>query len=230
MAFPGFSKLFSFSDPIASRPYRGEVDQHRLMLDLSRGEITTNEPIRVTWAMGSAIPSDIIWTTSATPIIVHARVLEVFQHHQFTGWSTYPVAVWTKAGELAPDYFGLAINGRCARVDLSRSTSELREYPGGWVPHFRGHFFVPDTWDGSDLFMEAPDQAGKISAKRMMTDTVRRALAKAKVRNLELCSLPDESVSTSVYTIALQHLLPPDFEQRVAEAYAHAGVPRPSWK
>jgi hypothetical protein len=172
MTFPGFSKLFTFCDPVAKKPYRGQVDRGELMVGLSRGELVTDVPIGVFWAMGSAMPGDIVWTTSASPVIVHGRVIELLQ---------------------------------------------------------RGHIFAPDTWDGSDLFMEAPDQMGRVSTTRMMTDQVRRALANAKVRNIEACSLLDKSVSTSVYTIGLKHLLPPDFAERVTEAYVLAGVPRPEW-
>jgi hypothetical protein len=237
LMFPGFEKLFTFSDPMATRPYRGMFGPNRaigdrtnldLAIGLSRGEATIEQPVQVSHAMGSGIPGDVVWTTLGTPLIVHARIVELLQAHGFTGWSTYPVALVTKSGEASADYVGLTIHGRCGRVDLSRSTIELVEYPGGWFPHFKGRFFVPESWDGTDLFMEAPDQLGMISTIRMMTGPVRRALEKAKVRNLEFCSLMDESVDRGVYTIGLQHLLPPDYQQRVADAYARAGVPRPA--
>ena len=229
MTFPGFADLFSISDPVASRPYRGEIDRGELAVDLSRAEASTDHPIIVSWAMGSPEPGDIVWTTYAAPLIVHTRVIDLLAHHKFTGWTTYPVEVHTKSDRLVPDYFGLSITGRCGRVDLSRSAIEIQEYPGGWIPHFRGHYFIPDTWDGSDLFMEAPDQLGRVSTWRMMTGTLKRALAKAKVKNILVRRLTDKRVNTSVYTIGQEHLLPPDYEQRLQAAYAEAGVPRPSW-
>jgi hypothetical protein len=126
-----------------------------------------------------------------------------------------------------PGYAGMAISGRCGPVDLSRSAIELREMPGGWFPYFRGHFFVPDTWDGSDLFMAVPDQLGKLSTARFISARGCQVLTRAKIRNLDFISLTESRTNTSVYTIGLQHLLPADFEQRIALACAEAGVPRP---
>jgi hypothetical protein len=172
---------------------------------------------------------DMIWTTLAHPVIAHSRIIELLQAHRFTGWRTYPVEVHEKSGRRLPDYFGLAIVGRCGSGDLGSSEIELRKFPGGWVPHFRGHYFTPETWDGSDLFMERPDPLGDRTATRFVTGSVLRALNKAKVKNVRLGRLNEECVGTSVYTIGRRHLLPPDFEARLATAYEQAGVPRPHW-
>jgi hypothetical protein len=178
--------------------------------------------------MGGQEPGDVIWTTSAAPLIIHERVVELLTHSALTGWSTYPVEVHSKSGRVVPGYAGLAVSGRCGPVDISRSAIGLRQMPGGWFPYFRGHFFVPDTWDGSDLFMAAPDHLGKVSTMRFLSARGRQVLRGAKVRNLSLIRLTESQTDTSVYTIGLQHLLPADFERRLALAYAEAGVPRPT--
>lgn len=179
--------------------------------------------------MGRSAPGDVIWTTYAAPLIVHDRVLEILRTLGATGWTTFPVEVLNKVGEPVAPYHGLGISGRCGVVDLTRSPIELREYPGGWVPHFKGHYFIPDTWDGSDLFMEAPDATDRRTTHRFVTRRVKEALDRAKVRNLSLTCLPDLNVDATVYRISQPHLLPSDFEQRLAAAYAAAGVPRPKW-
>jgi hypothetical protein len=229
MAFPGFENFFELHDPVANRPFRGAFGAHGLAVALSRAETPVTQPVHIGWAMGSAAPSPVIWTTSAGPLILHESVLDLLAHERVSGWSTYPVEVYAKSGEPVPGFAGLAITGRCGPVDLSRSAIELREYPGGWVPHFRGHYFVPDTWDGTDLFMEAPDQLGKTSTSRFLSPRGYSILKRARVRNLRFVRLTESLRATDVYTIGLQHLLPRNFQHRVAQAYTAAGVPRPSW-
>jgi hypothetical protein len=226
--FPGFANLYSLDDPVANRPYRGKVDWHDMSVEVSRAELAPRGTLSVGWAMGSATPSEIIWTTSLA-VIVHARIIDIFDRNGFTGWTTHPVQVSSKSGELIHDYFVLGISGRCGPVDLSRSAIELREYPGGWVPHFRGHYFAPDTWDGSDLFMHSPDALGNVSLARFITDPVRKALKRAAIPNLRIDRLTDITADVAVYKIGLTHLLPADFDAMVSDAYRRAGVPRPSW-
>lgn len=213
---------------MANRPYRGEYRAPDNGAGVSRGETEDLATVPIHWAMGGGVPSDVIWTTSAHPLIVHGRVIDLFRANGFTGWSTYAVEVYAKDERVIPDYYGLTITGRCARQDLSRSSILLVQMPGGWVPRFHGHYFDPASWDGSDLFMEAPDQLGKVSMWRCVTERVWRVLRQAKVGNLLFQRLPDVSVSTSVYD-GLRHLLPVDFKDRLATAYAEAGVPRPKW-
>jgi hypothetical protein len=228
-AFPGFDALFSLSDPLANRPYRGQVTWHDETVALSRAECEPQGSLPVEWSMGSGTPGNVIWTVNAHPVFVHARVLELFEANGFTGWTSYPAEVVSKSGVAIPDYFLLGIIGRCGPVDLSRSRIVLLEYPGGWIPHFRGRYFDPDTWDGSDLFMHAPDSLGKVMLHRFVTDPVRRALRRAKIYNLDFERPTDSYVPTNNYTIGLRHLLPDNFEARVAATYAKGGVPRPPW-
>lgn len=229
MGFPGFADLYLLREATARKDYRATFDAHDRGVALSRAEDHTDTPVGLTWAMGGGTPGDVVWTTSAAPLVVHARVVQLLRDHEFTGWTTYPVTVTAKNGAIHSDYFGLAIRGRCGPLDLSRSVVGLAEYPGGWVPHFQGHYFVPDTWDGSDLFMESPDALGRVTMSRLFTDRVRRALERAKVRGLGFTALPDVRVSTAVFVIGSPHRLPQDYSARLDAAYAQAGVPRPDW-
>jgi hypothetical protein len=160
-------------------------------------------------------------------MIVSDRVIRIFEEHRFTGWSTYPVAVSDRSGHEIEGYAGLAITGRCDPVDIARSSVVLREYPAGWFPNFRGQFFDLDSWDGSDLFMERPDERGDFTVRRYATGRVARALQREKVRQLTVVSLTDVEIDAVGYRIGKPHRMPADFEQRVADAYASQGVPRP---
>jgi hypothetical protein len=221
-----YDNFYKMGETGASRPYRGKFEPYELAFPLSRGEANSDRPIRITWKMGGAIPGNVIRTTSAHPMIVHARVLDIFEKHGFTGWSSYSVTVFDKSGRETPDYAGLTITGRCARGDLSQSQIVLRRYAGGWIPHFLGHYFPPNSWDGSDLFMELPDSLGKLSSIRIITARVKEALVRAKISNIKLTPLPDDCRLCDIYTIGLKHLLPKDFNKRVGAAYKNTGVPR----
>ena len=68
--------------------------------------------------------------------------------------------------------------GRCGPIDNSRSEIIQKRLPGGWVPHWKGLYFDPATWDGSDIFQ--PEGTGYI----LVVESVKRALVRAKVKNL----------------------------------------------
>lgn len=224
MTFPGFDRMYDLHDPVGKRPFRGCFQHHDTGLQLSRAEATTRDPVRVTWAMGSAAPGDVIWTTSAHPLIVSARVVELLRSQQLTGWSTYPVRVFDKAGHERDGFAGLAVTGRCGPIDLSKSTVEVRQYPGGHFPEFHGHFFDPATWDGSDFCVPAPDAEGRVSLDRIVSARVVQLFKHNRITNLRLVALSDARISTSVFEVGLQHLLPADFHARVSSAYRAAAV------
>ncbi len=122
---------------------------------------------------------------------------------------------------------GLAITGRCDAVDITRSSVVVREHPAGWFPVFRGMFFDLDSWDGSDLFMERCDDRGGFTIFRYATAPAAQILQREKVRPLRFTPLGELEMDAVGYGIGKPHLMPADFEQRVADAYARQGVPRP---
>jgi hypothetical protein len=176
--------------------------------------------------MGRTRPSDVVWTTCGHPLIVSARVIRILKDHGFTGWATYPVEVSDKSGDVIEGYVGLAITGRCDRADITLSSVVLREFPAGWFPSFRGQYFDIDAWDGSDLFMERPDDRGDFTLHRYATARVARALHREKVRQLSATAVSDVEIPAIVYR-SKPHLMLADFEHRVSDAYARQGVPRP---
>jgi hypothetical protein len=226
--FPGHEHFYAMSDPLSKRPLRGLFNSQTDSLALTRGEFESpGEIVGIRWAMGGPIPSDLIWTTSGFPVIMHERVVNVLLDTKLTGWSTYQVEVLDKSGNPHPDYHGLAIRGRCHPIDLSRSAITLKKYPGGWYPHFLGHYFPEESWDASDLFMERPDISGHVTGRIFVSEEVHQAFLKAKIKNVCFERLSEESVDTNIYEIVQPHLLPPDFFSRVRAAYAEAGLVLP---
>jgi hypothetical protein len=224
-----FDDFYLLGDPVARGAYRASfIGSGDCGAGFSRAEDRPAETVRVPWAMGRATPSDVVWTTSALPMIVSARVIRILEEQGFTGWSTYPVAVSDKSGDVIEGYAGLAITGRCDPVDIARSSVVVREYPAGWFPKFRGRFLDLESWDGSDLFMERPDDRGDSTLFMYATALVARALRRAKVRPLVVTRLTDFEMDAAGYGIGKPNRMPADFEQRVTAAYARQGVPRPA--
>ena len=226
-AFPGFEHIYSLSDPLSKRPLRGEIDTKIDSFALTRGDVRVSEAITVSWYMGGAVPSDVVWTGNAGAVIVHRRAVDLLRDGGFTGWRTYPVNVIDKNGDSYPDYAGLAVLGRCGACDLSRSVVVLAEYPVGWFPHFLGRYFSENSWDGSDFFMERADVRGSFTGHVFVTERVRQVFEQAKMKNVRLERLTETSVSAMVYEAGKDYLLPTDFSRRVDATYTRAGIPRP---
>lgn len=185
-AFPGFDRIFSLGSTGSSRAFRGDlgVETTDEVFALTRAELHPAHPISVEWAMGSAKPGDVIWTTYAVPVIVSESVVQLLRSHGFTGWSLYDVSVRDKQGQLSPGYSGLAITGRCGKIDYTRTIVVSRVYPAGIFPIGKGLLFDPESWDGSDLFTPIGN-VGFI----FMVDEVKKTLERAKIRNVSFTPL-----------------------------------------
>jgi hypothetical protein len=228
MSADPFDDFYDLGDPMLRGAFRaGFIGSEDCGARFSRGEGQPADIVPVPWAMGRATPSDVAWTTCGHPMIVSARVIRTLQEHRVTGWSTYPVVVSDRHGDVVEGYAGLAITGRCDPIDIARSSVVVREYPAGWFPKFRGRFLELDSWDGSDLFMERPDARGDLTLLRYATARVVRVLERAKVRPLRFTRLSELEIDVADYSVGKPHLMPADFEQRVADAYARQGIPRP---
>lgn len=136
--------------------------------------------------MGSAKPTTtpVMWTTHAIPIIVADSVVQLLRTEGFTGWTTYAVAVRDKQGEPAPGYHGLAVTGRCGNLDHSMSLELSRIRPTGVFKFWKGLFFDPASWDGSDLFMPA-QRYGYV----FVVEAVKQTFERAKIRNVSFTPL-----------------------------------------
>jgi hypothetical protein len=147
------SDFFILHDPLIDTAFLGKTTLTEAEgRALARGETVPTEPVVLHHAMGSQV-SDVIWTTSIKPVVVHERVISLLEENALTGWATYPVQVIGGDGLAVPDYRGLAITGRCGPIDDSRSDIVMKTYPAGEFPVYRGLFFDPGSWDGSDLFV-----------------------------------------------------------------------------
>jgi hypothetical protein len=129
--------------------------------------------------MGRQTPSDFIWTTIVSPLIVSARVIALLQDSAVSGWSSYPVEVLNRDGEVLEGYAGLSIIGRCGRMEFERSLEVPKEYPAGTFPVYKGLFFPPESWDGSDFFMPSDGTLYVFAV-----DRVQKLFRKARITNV----------------------------------------------
>jgi hypothetical protein len=109
-------------------------------------------------------------------LILHERVFDLLRAGGFSGWQPYPCEVIDKAGIRLGGYSGLAVRGRCGPIDNSRSIEFDKIMPGGTFKWWRGLFFDPATWDGSDFFMPTEGRSGLI----FVTEPVKKALERVK--------------------------------------------------
>lgn len=131
------------------------------------------------------MPLDVVATTSAHPIIVHSRVVELLRANGFTGWFSYPVRLFARGGAEFTGYAGLAVTGRSGAVDRARSRTIMKRFPRGEFPVRKGLFFDPESWDGSDLFIP-----GEVTGVFVL-DEVKLALERGGVRGFDFEALPD---------------------------------------
>jgi hypothetical protein len=223
--FPGFDHLYQIHDPMKKRPFMAQIDLDIAMM-LLRGTGKAPSEVRITWGAGSPDPGPIIWASAFYPFLSESLIGSLTAA-QLSGFTPYPATVVGRNGGVIRGYFGLRVTGRCDPVDLNRSAVVVRQYPGGWFPEFEGHYFPPESWDGSDLFMERADAYGNETLRLMCTERTKAIFDRAKTNNVEFERLDSVSVNTAVYTIGLGYLLPRDFEKRVESAYLRAGVKQP---
>jgi hypothetical protein len=184
-AFPGFDKVFYFDEPGNSRAFRGKMAVEMDDVGLTRAETLPDHPIRVGWAMGRAKPTEpVMWTTHVIPIIISDSVVQLLRSHGFTGWSLYEVSVHDKQGQMIPGYHGLSITGRCGKIDWTKGVEVPRIFPGGIFPVWKGLFFDPESWDGSDLFMPS-----ELKGYVFVVEDVKKAFERAKIRNVDFTPL-----------------------------------------
>lgn len=178
MQFPGFGNVFSLDEPFAKRPFRGSLREQMPTPDyyaLASGSLVPTQPLRIV-PYGGREPSDFIWTDAAIIRLVRRRLLELLRESNISGWSTFPVQIYNQANSLIDGYQGFSVIGRCGRIDPRLSKSFQKTMPGGTFPYFKGCFFDPDTWDGSQIF--CPEGTAHIFVVRSVYEALRAANAR----------------------------------------------------
>jgi hypothetical protein len=154
---------------------------------LGRGEWAPPAPLAFTRRQGKR-PYDVVGTSNAAVVLVSDRFVEVLSDNGFTGWKTFPVVVRADEGSEMGGLNGLQLTGRAGpiRDDLSEEVILPPPTPQGKaMPHLKGLYFEPGSWDGSDVF--APGESAFFVAREPVVD----ALRAAGVTNLQAERLTD---------------------------------------
>lgn len=183
--FDGFESIFAISNPLAPKEFVAEL---RLPLDealaLMRAEKVPSHVIVARYAGGKNPPGDVVWTTFPSPLLLNRRVVQVLRDNGFTGFDVSPVELTVKNSDVIREFDFLRVFGRCGAIDDRLSPTVEKVYPAGIFPVLKGMYFDPESWDGSDIFMPT-GPTGFV----LVTEKVKRALTKAKVRNIQLRGL-----------------------------------------
>ncbi len=132
------------------------------------------------------VPYDIVTTELPVLKLISDRLVEVLKRHELTGWQTYRVQVLDRQKNEVPGYHGLQVYGRCGPVDYSLSPRVMEPpFPGAEpAPTWKGYYFDPATWDGSDLFI--PESAnGRTTVHAFVTRRLKEIFEKEKITNVE---------------------------------------------
>ncbi|MEQ1531003.1 MAG: hypothetical protein ABL925_16935 [Methylococcales bacterium] len=150
---------------------------NRFATALFRGDMKVTEPLLVAWGSGRKSPSDLVW--GSIPLLFFSKkIASLLDEHSITGWKGYPVSLYDKAGMLIPDYQALGIVGRCGCSNPAKAVRGLKEYPTGLWPVYRGLYFDPANWDGSDIFL-TEDKSFIV-----VTERVKTLFEKNKIRHI----------------------------------------------
>jgi len=183
---PDLKTFYEFTEPTCYKSFRATLELNENARKITRGELDPSQPVIARWFMGGDKPEDIIWTDSGTPVLLSDRMLDLFLTEGFTGWSTYDVKLFSKNHKTIPGYSGLVVKGRCGPIDDSLSRKVAKKFPARISTVWKGLYFDPSTWDGSDFFMPEGNNGWII-----IVEKVKRALEKFRFKNAVCISLDE---------------------------------------
>lgn len=187
--------LYELTDPIEVDAIRlrsrlpSDARERKIDFELlSQGRLEIQEPIQFDAAQGS-IAEDVLWTQLIRPVCVSNRVTRILTGNAIRGWSTYPVEVYDKEGDLLPNYLGFAVTGAACAADYSLSSVIEKQPPsprGRSYEVYRGLYFDVDEWDGSDMFW--------VGGVRVVVQKVRELFEQEGVKNVRFTPLAEREI------------------------------------
>lgn len=194
-----YREFAQLSDPFIDRALRLKLSSRpdwfsfRSARRLSRGDLPIEmaEPLHFRRNEGNQ-PMDFLWTSYPPLRCVSNRVVSILEANEFTGWSTYPVTVYDNANQRLPDYHGFAITGSGGSFQSELSKKVTLEHPwGGTAEVYKGFFFGPTEWDGTDVFL--------VDGKIIVKARVQQVFMEAEVSNVKFTPLVEVEVPVSLF-------------------------------
>ena len=181
-----FNELYRFGELFKRGATRVDFEPHpafRYWIAIQCGRERPEPPLRVREITGKR-PYDVVGSTILLHL-VSPRLRTALRSGGITGWDT--LSVDTGSFALIRGYEVLRILGRCGPIDDSQSERVILPPPtksGRAVDGWRGLYFDPVSWDGSDIF--GPPETGHIFMTKRTADLVRQM----KPSNASLEPLP----------------------------------------
>ena len=220
---PGFDKLYMFGAPYHNKYMRGDTEDNTWALTL--GKKKPPPQLTVRRQMGGACPTDFVWNCWVSPF-VSQRVIDILKASGCTGWKCFPVRMLNKAERPAGRYYGLVITGRCGPDDPEMS--EIKADSPRTYPTLVGHYFHPETYDGSDLFLHRAAANGRQTGHMMASKRLVEVFEQADIKNVRLEPISKYEFSLCCVT-GTQYRLSKEFWRRVSAAYRKRGWRKPAF-
>lgn len=218
-----FSDFFVIEDPSSKKNFRGQISSDIAGYRLSRSEVIVDK-FAIRYLEGAEEPSAIFWNRSNDPFCVSNEVLNILTTNGITGWSSFPVSVEDKNGKAWDCFSALTIHGRADAINYLESDIVFKQMPGGPSPSFKGLYFTPESWDGSDLFMTRADQFGKTTAFMYATKKLVQVFRKEKTRNIRFVNFNDYELWCPIVLIGANDSYRCQLEDKIAKAGAKLNV------
>jgi hypothetical protein len=214
-----FSNFFVVEDPDFKKNYRGQiVKESDSTLRLLRADYKT-EHLDIKHLEGSNEPSSLFWNMVNEPFCVNHALVDTFREANITGWTVTPTTVLTKLGEKTLDnYFAVSVTGRTNVIDYLKTDIVFKQFPGGQFPHFKGLYFDPESWDGTDIFMARPDIEGQSSAFIYVTKKFVDIFNNNKVKNIGFVNFNDYITDCGMVKICATDKMKREIDEKIKKA------------
>lgn len=128
--------------------------------------------------------------------LISDRMKGILEENGITGWKSYPVVIYDKKGGTIEGYNGFSVVGRSGPMDLKNQPTEYYvRFDGSVSNHldYIGGWFDLNTWDGSDIFIQAD------SIRIIITKRLYNILKKEKISAIECERLSDTRWDTKYF-------------------------------
>ena len=117
-------------------------------------------------------------------------------------------------------YFALIVYGRINPIDYLETEIVFKQFPGGELPHFKGLYFEPESWDGTDIFMARADIDGKstgfIYVTKYFVDTIKRN----KITNIRFINFNDYLTNCGMIKISATESMKNKIDEMIKKSCA----------
>jgi hypothetical protein len=201
--FPGHNRIYLLADPMSDIHFRADFAKraHDLLAagvyemfhfsGYNRHPPPAETP-RLYHGSGRAQPSDIVWPMAGMPPFISDRIVDLLTEHNVSGWSSFPVEIVDRNGDLHQTHHRLMITATpCGPVDwlMGELIERTEPYRGR---NYRGGWFDPESWDGSDIFYS------QNWGFPLVVERVRDLFVRAKIKNIEFVRFTDYEMPESL--------------------------------